>query len=80
VRGWLESFGVRFIEQGDNGWVPDEPTDEAAKRWLTATLRSVAAVHGTRSTPALTHPNGIDAVRTARMPFPPPATPSPRCP
>jgi energy-coupling factor transporter ATP-binding protein EcfA2 len=49
VREWLESLGVRFVDQGENGWVPDEPTDEATKRWLAATLRSVVAVHGTRS-------------------------------
>ncbi len=49
VRAWLESLGVRFRESEGEGWIPDEPSDEATKRWLTATLRSVVAVNGTRS-------------------------------
>ncbi|MFO0645822.1 MAG: hypothetical protein U0326_06260 [Polyangiales bacterium] len=49
VRAWLESFGVRFRESEGEGWIPEEPSDEVTKRWLTATLRSVVAVNGTRS-------------------------------
>jgi len=59
VRGWLESFGVTFREQGTNGWIPDEPSDEATKRWLTETLRSVVAVNGTRSTVQQWIPNRL---------------------
>jgi len=59
VRGWLESFGVTFREQGTNGWIPDEPSDEATNRWLTETLRSVVAVNGTRSTVQQWIPNRL---------------------
>lgn len=59
VRAWLESFGVTFREQGTSGWIPDEPSDEATKRWLTETLRSVVAVNGTRSTVQQWIPNRL---------------------
>lgn len=49
VRAWLASFGVVFRDEGDDGWMPDEPSEEVTRRWLTATLRAIVSAHGTRS-------------------------------
>ncbi len=49
LRAWLGTFGLRFQEEGESGWVPEEPSEESLKRWLTETLRAVVAVSGTRS-------------------------------
>lgn len=49
VRSWLSSFGVSFRDEGDEGWMPEEPSEQVIKAWLTATLRAVVAVNGTRS-------------------------------
>ncbi len=50
VRAWLESFGVTFQDLGGGlGWMPAEPSEDVQHRWLTATLRSIVAVNGTRS-------------------------------
>lgn len=49
VRAWLSSFGVVFEDKGDDGWMPDEPSEEVTRRWLTATLRAIVSAHGTRS-------------------------------
>jgi hypothetical protein len=49
VRDWLGTFGLRFQESGESGWIPEEPSEESLKRWLTETLRAVVAVNGTRS-------------------------------
>lgn len=49
IRAWLAQFGVVFREIEGEGWMPDEPDEVTIKRWLTATLRAVVAVNGTRS-------------------------------
>jgi hypothetical protein len=50
VRAWLERFGVAFHDLGDGlGWMPTEPSEDAQRRWLTATLRKIVAVNGTRN-------------------------------
>lgn len=49
VRAWLASFGVVFRDEGNDGWMPDEPSEEVTRRWLTATLRAIVSAHGTRS-------------------------------
>lgn len=50
TRAWLQSFDLRFDDLGPElGWMPAEPTEEAVTRWLSASLRAVMDVNGTRS-------------------------------
>jgi hypothetical protein len=59
IRAWLGTFGLRFQEEGESGWLPEEPSEESLKLWLTETLRAVVAVKGTRSAVSQWIPNRL---------------------